>query len=390
MVCLFTKLLRLDEMYSKRIPLTYSKRTGYLPTLDGWRALSILAVMLTHDDLHRIGSFKLSYPYNYGDKGVDIFFAISGILICTRLLEEENRFGAISLRGFYLRRIFRILPAALLYLIVIGTMGCVGWILVFRGEWFGALFFYRNYASLWGRHLIDRSSAWFTGHFWSLSVEEHFYLILPALLILIPKRLRVLVLSILAIVVSVNRGIQLQFKPWNLIGGHTDVRLDSLIIPATLAIAIKSDSHLALRRILRVWPLFFLLTLLIIPASPGSYWQTTILVVLFPMVIMGAILYPDNYLGILLEWSPLRFIGRISYGLYLWQMLFFTGHHYSLRPLGKLQSYPLNFIATFACAIASYYLVERPMMRLGHKIAPPATPGREDLRSNSLEAGKRE
>jgi peptidoglycan/LPS O-acetylase OafA/YrhL len=344
--------------------------------------------MLTHDSLHSIGPITLSYPYNYGDKGVDVFFAISGILICTRLLEEEDRFGSISLRGFYLRRIFRILPAAVLYLAAIGTMGLLGWIHISRGEWLGSLFFYRNYASLWGRHLVDRNASWFTGHFWSLSVEEHFYLILPTLLIFTPKRLRVLVLSILAVVVTVNRGIQLQHRPWNLIGGHSDVRLDSLLIPAALAITIKSDNRYRLDKLLRFWPLFLVLTLLIIPTSPGTFWQTTTLALLFPMVVMGSVLHSNNYLGRGLEFGPLRFIGRISYGLYLWQMLFFTGHHYLQRPLGKFESFPLNFLATFCCAVASYYLVEQPMMRLGHKIAPPATPGRDDLQSNLFEAEK--
>lgn len=66
----------------------------------------------------------------------------------------------------------------------------------------------------------------------------------------------------------------------------------------------------------------------------------------------------------------MRYIGRISYSLYLWQMLFFVGHSdFDVSTLGPLQHWPLNYIATFACAFASYYLLEKPAMRFGHRLA---------------------
>ena len=357
-----------------------------MPTLDGWRAISILGVMFTHDSLHSVGIFNTRWLFDYGGTGVDVFFAISGILICSRLLEEENTFGRISLRGFYLRRAFRILPAALAYLIVIGILSLAGHIVVFRGEWVGALFFFRNYSSLLGLGHANQNLAWFTGHFWSLSVEEHFYLIFPGLLVLTPKRIRVQVLAIFALLIMTNRAIQLHSRPWNLIGGHTDIRLDALIVPALLAILVKSHNHLVLNRMLKFWPLFLIGALIVIRTAPGSFWQSTVLVILLPLVIMGSVLHPNNKLGVFLELKPMRFIGRISYGLYLWQMLFFTGHHYPLKPLGSLERWPLNIILTFLCALCSYYLLEKPMMRLGHKIAPPATPGRGDLSINQSQA----
>ena len=229
---------------------------------------------------------------------------------------------------------------------------------------------------------MDRNLAWFTGHFWSLSVEEHFYLIFPGILVFTPRRFRVLVLSSLAILIMLNRGIQLHFRPWSLISFHTDIRLDSLILPALLAILIKSQRFPRLKRFLILWPILLLVALAVIPCDPGTFWQTTSLAFLFPLVVMGSVLHPDNWLGQILEFAPLRFIGRISYSLYLWQMLFFTGHRYPLNPLGILERWPLNMLLTFACALTSYYFIERPMMRLGHKLAPPATPGREDLSNN--------
>jgi peptidoglycan/LPS O-acetylase OafA/YrhL len=83
-----------------------------------------------------------------------------------------------------------------------------------------------------------------------------------------------------------------------------------------------------------------------------------------------------------LELGLFRWIGRLSYSLYLWQQMFFSGHYY--KPLGIWQSFPLCWLLLFACAAASYYWVERPFMRLGHRLAPPATPGRADLEVNKV------
>jgi peptidoglycan/LPS O-acetylase OafA/YrhL len=86
---------------------------GYLPTLDGWRAIAVLCVILFHDSLHSYGVLSTAWFHEHGSFGVDIFFGISGLLICSRLLEEEDKYGRISLRRFYVRRAFRILPPLL-------------------------------------------------------------------------------------------------------------------------------------------------------------------------------------------------------------------------------------------------------------------------------------
>src|SRR4051812_25189132 len=87
---------------------------GYLPTLDGWRAIAILAVLLDQATT-REWLQKLQY-FRTGPNGVSLFFAISGYLICSRLLEEESIRGRISLKDFYIRRACRILPPAFAYL----------------------------------------------------------------------------------------------------------------------------------------------------------------------------------------------------------------------------------------------------------------------------------
>src|SRR5271157_3717849 len=102
------------------------QRGGYLPTLDGWRAIAIAGVLLDHGTAN---FFRGSAWYSFlrtGPNGVSLFFAISGFLICSRLLEEEQLLGRISLKGFYLRRACRILPAAFAYLGVLAILGVSG------------------------------------------------------------------------------------------------------------------------------------------------------------------------------------------------------------------------------------------------------------------------
>src|ERR1700750_223135 len=201
----------MSNMSHKQTPIR--KQSSYLPTLDGWRAIAIISVILCHESVLNFGPFSTKWLHDYGDRGVDVFFSISGILICSRLLDEERKNGFISLRSFYLRRIFRILPAALVYLFIVLILGFAGYLIVQKTEIFAAMFFYRNYTRLLGR--INISDAVFTGHFWSLSIEEHFYLLLPGLLLLTKRRFRIPAMVILIFLVIANRANQLQLRPWS-------------------------------------------------------------------------------------------------------------------------------------------------------------------------------
>jgi len=99
-----------------------------------------------------------------------------------------------------------------------------------------------------------------------------------------------------------------------------------------------------------------------------------------PLLLLSTVLHPHTVAGRVLEWAPLRALGRISYGIYLWQQLFYNGYYpYANGFLHHLQTRPWNLVSTLICATASYWLLERPLIRLGHRIAAPATPGHSDL-----------
>src|SRR6266404_6221584 len=117
--------------------------TGRIPTLDGWRAIAILAVIMYHGTPEDSVLFPLA---NNGYRGVNVFFGISGFLICSKLLAEKSSKGRISLTNFYTRRVLRILPPAFLYIGVIALLGAVGVLAAMpRSEWVSSLFFFHNY-----------------------------------------------------------------------------------------------------------------------------------------------------------------------------------------------------------------------------------------------------
>jgi peptidoglycan/LPS O-acetylase OafA/YrhL len=356
------------------------KPSTYLPTLDGWRALSITLVVLHHSQIQSsipILGPLLQFLARVGEVGVELFFAISGLLICSRLLDEESRGGQISVKGFYLRRVFRILPAAIFYLLVIAILAALHVIPVFPMDWFASLFFFRNYVMLF--EYLNHSPLplhWYTGHFWSLSMEEHFYLVLPAVLVAF-KRTRRWVLAGMAVSVAlwrmvlthvIHRDYQFNFR--------TDTHVDALLIPAMIALTLYPlTRNQAARRYIPAWsfPVFLVTELLLLTIRVP--WFFTLQAILLPLLILSTALHPSAVQGRILETKPLRWIGWISYSLYLWQQLFFGVNFAGSPPgLALLRKSPINLLALLVCATFSYYVIEKPFIRLGHKLASTSIP----------------
>lgn len=103
----------------------------------------------------------------------------------------------------------------------------------------------------------------------------------------------------------------------------------------------------------------------------------------FAFWVVATMLHGSSLSTRILEWMPLRWIGRVSYSLYLWHILFFSWAvpvvQVTQPALAALSGRPAKYIAAFAAAALSYYFVEKPFMRIGHRLAPPATPGRPEL-----------
>jgi len=354
--------------------LAHDLENHYIPTLDGWRAIAISLVLLSHS------SRGSSLPEHLGFLGVAVFFGISGYLICTKLLVERERTQRISLAKFYWRRSFRILPASVCYLCIIGFLGI--WSLAeARGRDIASgLFLFANY--LPNKH-------WDVNHFWSLSMEEHFYLIWPvALAMLGNRRARNAALAGMLVICL--------WRVW--VAGHfilpgiptlqrTDMRLDSFLAPCVYAILLRSSvwrdratrwlSPLACALLLVGLALFRLLP--DVGALLGSLRQLVQACVL-PLLIISTVLRPTTRFARFLELPFLRWIGRISYSIYLWQMPFFSQRGWLSVHTRFL---PLKIGIILGFAALSYYAIERPMIRLARrkrKESPPlvsATPNAE-------------
>ena len=154
-------------------------RTGYIAGLDGIRALAIGLVLFSHSVI--FGEFTRLHLVGLGGgyAGVAVFFVLSGYLITTLLLREEERTGSISLGLFYMRRALRLFPALWLYLLVVGAIWLAGGLPNHPWHSFVSSFFYI-------RNLVGRGHE--TDHLWSLSIEEQFYLIWPLVLLCLPRR----------------------------------------------------------------------------------------------------------------------------------------------------------------------------------------------------------
>ena len=365
-------------------PQAVGKQSGYIRTLDGWRAIAVALVILGHlaqTNCRQNGASNWCAHTDLGSHGVAIFFALSGFLITRRLEEERQLRGHVSLSDFYVRRAFRILPAAILYLLAVAALGVVGRIHVGVGAWLGSLLFVRDYAGA-------GPAEWYTGHFWSLAVEEKFYLFWPAIFVGVRRNRLVWVSVAIALAVAL----------WRVVDGHWhvmlnqfdvpfsleyrwDTRLDALMWGCILALLwVRPSAHGRLH-ILRSAPVavsvlvVFVMTILAKTNHPrDSLFLETIVA---PLLIVSTAISPQTIVGRLFESPVFRWIGLRSYGIYLWQQLFLARQSHDLGPL---QDFPISIIAILACAAVSYQLVERPLIRLGHRLARPATPGRSDAR----------
>ena len=360
---------------AKALGLSEFKR---IPTLDGWRALSICAVIAYHDRLHSWGRVSDSLLHDWGSLGVDMFFGISGLLICSRLLAEEKTTGGISLSVFYKRRVFRILPAMLVFLATVGALGLAGILRVGWRAWWASIVFLGNYQQAALKNVFCSP---FTNHFWSLAVEEHFYLLLPLLLVFWRSRsLRIVVLSVLTAAGCAWTNVYFARHHADPLRSYaamrSDLKLYELFFPALLAVILAYDNPM--HRFMR-WckPLpVFLLTVVAAVVAVHLHREGAVHMMVapfcFPLLLLSTVYHSTGWLSRVLEHPLLCWLGRLSYSLYLWQQLLFNTTPAS-GSWAILQQWPLNLLCLIALACGSHYLIEKPAIRLGRYVTARRT-----------------
>jgi peptidoglycan/LPS O-acetylase OafA/YrhL len=352
--------------------------------LDGLRGIAIILVVLYHN-------FSFFEYFNHGWIGVDLFFVLSGFLITNILLNSlhtEHYF-----RNFYTRRVLRIFPlyylSLLLFLVLLPMIPAFPLDMSYYQEhqgWFWT--FLQNWTLL-----FNNSNSVALNHYWSLAIEEQYYLVWPLVLLLLKKPKRILILCIILIAALI--GIRL-FLLYN-IGGlniafdriFLFTRFDGILFGSMLAVLYHINSKL-----IRKYFTVFIVLLTI--ANYLFYWFLknqgdprfpvwgvagyTTFSALFALLVYEAVMGDNRFIKYILTLRVLRFLGKYSYGFYIfhWPVSLLTNDYFKkiLNGIFEAGSYAQEIIASLlstliglAIAVLSYHLFEKHFLKLKNRFA---------------------
>jgi peptidoglycan/LPS O-acetylase OafA/YrhL len=348
-------------------------KTPRFPSLDGWRAVSIMLVLGFHC------TFAVGFPKSLdpvmqwlfdGNLGVRFFFVISGFLITHLLFHEYNQTGSISLRNFYIRRALRILPVYFVFLLAV-------FLLQFFTSWYqptitwiGNLTFTTNFVPASGQ----------TTHLWSLAVEEQFYLLWPFLLVLIGLRgnhrtiFYILgtpllaapicrVLSHMNVLPAMVRPFFQEFSFFNnfdslAIGCIAAILLTRHKFQISAVLNMKKGASIGLGLVLILTP--YILTRLRLGGLFTVPLGNTCQALGFAILLLQSILSPQLFKP--LHWPVVKKLGVLSYSIYIWQQIFLCNPQNFGLSRFWFMSFPGALLAAILVAALSYYGLEKPLM----------------------------
>jgi peptidoglycan/LPS O-acetylase OafA/YrhL len=372
-----------------------SDRRSRIPSLDGLRAVAVILVVFSH--LAGTRGFplpaRLVDEIDPGALGVRVFFVISGFLISRILFDELATTGRVRLGRFYFRRTLRIFPPYYVFLAAVVAMMGVGLLQIPARDVLAAVTYTANY-------FPERT--WKLSHTWSLAVEEHFYLVWPAVLALLGRRRGLIIAAGFVALAPGLRVVYWLFAPSLEIPVRSETIADAVAIGCLLA-GLRESLHARdwYRRLLAS-PAMVAVPLAAVVAHGLEFWRPLDFVLGYTIANIGIALaidrvvtHPHDRVGRVLNSRVMVAIGLISYSIYLWQELFLD--RYCSR---TACAFPYNLGVTLLAALASYCVVERPSLALRKWLEPrvfrrrPATASRpgvpEPTRSTGLaSAGSR-
>ena len=344
----------------------------YYPSLDGLRTLAVGIVLAAHGGV----------PYfRSGGVGVDLFFVLSGFLITAILTTEYGEQGAMSFRNFYARRFLRLAPA----LFLTCTLVAVGMILLERRFPGTEIALALSYTANWALAFYKFHLTWLN-HCWSLSIEEQFYLIWPIVILALERgvkanRTKMWMLITGALMVAVYRASRVGIYSDERINFGLDTRMDVLMTGAALAYFVRSVADTGLSDLQSRWlgrflaPLALAGVLAVIHIVTWySPWMGRIGYVLVAgaaaLVIADLVIGRHSVLAGLFGLGFMVYVGRISYGLYLFHLPIF----YMVEKLMPAASLPVRLtvklVVSVVIAAASFRWVEKPILRLKRLFEP--------------------
>ena len=345
---------------------------GYVPQLNGLRALAIALVVV----FHALGGSGLSKG---GWVGVDVFFVLSGFLITTMLTDEATRAGTFSLGRFYLRRILRLWPAYLVFLAGVGIYARIAHPHQFS-SWAHELFIGVTYRMNF--YYIHHDPHTGVGQIWTLCMEEQFYLVWPVVLLVCLRllaRRATLVVAVCGALASLAANIALY-------AGHAgykrlffgpDTNAVSLLIGCAFGLAFTAGyldrwtGHALTRRL--PWLLVAALAVWTSSMPESARWQyagpVEALCVLAGLAIVSLVLTPTTWLGRVLANPAVVWIGVLSYSIYLWnQIAMSVGPANGPGLANHAVHYGVELLLLVELPIASYFLVEKRGLALKSRL----------------------
>jgi peptidoglycan/LPS O-acetylase OafA/YrhL len=278
------------------------------------------------------------------------------------MLSEYTKNGSVSLKRFYARRALRLLPASYAFIACVCLLWLAGMVHLQARDIWCAVTYTVNY-------LPGRS--WQIGHLWSLSVEEQFYLIWPCAFVLLGLRRAGWVAAGVILFGPVARSVS-----WLFLRGtpYYDLEMFPMVADslATGCLLAKVGGWLEgknwyLQLFRPVYSLGLVILILLINRSAGytvvGVFGTTVLNVSLAILIHRSVYCSRDWVGVFLNWKPIAFVGVLSYSLYLWQQLFLN------RNSGAwVNAFPQNLFFTVTAALGSYFLLEKPFLRLRDRL----------------------
>jgi peptidoglycan/LPS O-acetylase OafA/YrhL len=342
-------------------------RLGYRPELDGVRGISILLVLGVHLTPRLV-------PGGYF--GVEVFFVLSGFLITSLLLQEWQCTHSISIKDFYFRRALRLGPGLLLYLLLLG-----GYAVIFlkpenAKEIYTGILWSLSYVSNWVIALQSDYPIGILAITWSLAVEEQFYLLWPLVLfLLLHKKVKphwiIVAIGLGVILIALHRGwLWKSGASFHRLYYATDTRADGLMLGCLIGCLV---SWQALPRS-RVFEIFlkvlavlagvvFAYLVMTIKSSNSILFQGvfSLASLAFGIVLTVLVLWPGSLVFHLLRFPPLVWIGRVSYGLYLWHWPV-RGYVFGVTLQPSYRQILMALVLSFGITAISFYVVEKPFL----------------------------
>jgi peptidoglycan/LPS O-acetylase OafA/YrhL len=326
-------------------------RTSYFPALDGLRAICILLVIFNHTHCHYP-------PFIYGWVGVDIFFVLSGFLITTLLLRERENYGNLSLKAFYARRAFRILP--LYFTILAGYLVLIPLLRDWK-RW-EEMKLALPYLLTFTQEFRPVATGSIYGQTWSLGFEEKFYLMWPLLVLVgFPFRTRKSLILIAA-------GSLLLLLP-----SHSAIPYGGLFLGALFGVLLDKSSGRWLQNAVSKVPAGLAFTAVVLTyLLVGRRPYFTLLFSLAASFLTAALVTHHGILRRILEQPAMVLFGKRSYAMYLVHVVLLDEIERSARRLHLDLWYivvPLCYFASFAAALVLFYLIERPCIAQGRRLS---------------------